>query len=170
MSALRLVNSHTPVGFYLDRVFQAVAHEPFIRSEVFALYPKWFLFRLRFYKIHPWCFYSAHVHNLEAWSTWIDICAFRARKLPAFDCFLLKNLYLCCQLLYGGGNTCCTVNVMNDVYDVWRRWWWIWEGVYHLCLWVNFLLYLCHTYTFTAVYHHHESLILLASLKNLGVT
>ena len=30
--------------------------------------------------------------------------------------------------------------------------------------------YLCHTYTFTAVYHHHESLILLASLKNLGVT
>ena len=48
----------------VDRVFLELTLEVFIRGEVFTFHPLRFLFGARFFKSTPWCFYSAHVHNL----------------------------------------------------------------------------------------------------------
>ena len=48
----------------VDRVFLELTLEVIIRGEVFTFHPLRFLFGARFFKSTPWCFYSAHVHNL----------------------------------------------------------------------------------------------------------
>ena len=61
ISDLRLV---IPLCFLSGPRFSGSVPWGFYKEWGFYFLPLWFLFRLWFLKVYPWCFYSAHVHNL----------------------------------------------------------------------------------------------------------